>query len=379
VSEEIRKARLSTAHQNGDKVKITCNIRVNRASYPQLEAAQDAFLRQDTLWEGSCISGLPHGKIYIPSDRMLTDQQGLDGHTLRLGSLVLDAELAHLPSLGQAAVVAASPEYRQYAVAPLLILLRGTLGPAAQQRWWSEMEDVIAQGAQPGLPLQTALPGPVPARWLREETRLVQRAHGSQGRHEWFAVLAFELAARQQPVETRPGSGIDLGLVTLATAAMGETMVTAPRAAAPDWKHAPVRRGSPVHRMLYDGLQYAVARTSLEALGHQLMAGAGFVATEQLDLHSFRGRFPQQARRLALLDWCWSTLPQLLHAHGIPLVRVDPRDTSRECHLCHSCHPDQRRKRRFSCRACGIVMDADLNAARVIAQRGAAVLDRRRS
>jgi hypothetical protein len=329
VSEEIRKARLSTAHQNGDKVKITCNIRVNRASYPQLEAAQDAFLRQDTLWEGSCISGLPHGKIYIPSDRMLTDQQGLDGHTLRLGSLVLDAELAHLPSLGQAAVVAASPEYRQYAVAPLLILLRGTLGPAAQQRWWSEMEDVMA--------------------------------------------------ARQQPVETRPGSGIDLGLVTLATAAMGETMVTAPRAAAPDWKHAPVRRGSPVHRMLYDGLQYAVARTSLEALGHQLMAGAGFVATEQLDLHSFRGRFPQQARRLALLDWCWSTLPQLLHAHGIPLVRVDPRDTSRECHLCHSCHPDQRRKRRFSCRACGIVMDADLNAARVIAQRGAAVLDRRRS
>lgn len=347
---------------------ITCNIRVARASYPQLEGALGTGLRQDY----GRISGLPRGTVYIPAEPLLIDQQGLDDHTLQLGPLVVGAQLGHLPSVGQAAVVAASPAYRQFAVAPLLAPLRGALGPAAQRRWWGELEAIAARGAQPGLPLQTATPGTAPARWLRGETRLVQ-----SGRH-WFAALAFELPARIRPPGERPGAGIDIGLATLATAALGETAATASRAAAPAWTHGPVGLRSPAHRVLYDALQYAAARASLEQLGERLIADAGFVATEELDLSSFQSRFPQRARRLAVIDWCWSTLPQMLHAHTIPLVRVDPRGSSRECHACRSRAPGQRQRRRFACHnpACGVVMDADINAARVIGQRGAAALHR---
>ena len=352
-------------------MKITCNVRVARASYPQLEAAKDVSLRRVR----GRLSGLPYGTVYVPADRLLSDQQGLDDHTLQLGPLVMGAQLGHLPTAGQAAVVAASPAYQQFAVAPLLAPLSGLLTPAGQRRWWSELEEVAARGAQPGLFLQTAAPGISTAAWLPAETRLVQ-----SGR-EWFAVLAFELPTPHRQAGERPGAGIDLGLATLATAAVGGATATAPRIAAPDWAHFPAGRRSPVHRALYDALQYAAARASLERLGEQLVTEAGFVATEELDLKTFRSRFPELARRVAVIDWCWSTLPQMLHAQGIPLVRVDPWNSSRECHVCHSCQAGQRRRRRFACRrpGCGVTMDANLNAARVIQQRGAAALSRRGS
>lgn len=57
---------------------------------------------------------------------------------------------------------------------------------------------------------------------------------------------------------------------------------------------------------------------------------------------------------------------------GVPVVYVDPRNTSRTCSKCG--YVDKRNRRsqaEFSCLQCGQTLHADLNAARVLATRGA--------
>lgn len=349
---------------------ITSNVRIGRTSYPQLESAKSRTLHLD---DKATISGLPGGLVYAPDDHALAAQQGLDDRTLQLGALTLAAQLGHLPSLGHAAVIAASPGYRQYAAQALLAPLRGPMGVQAQILWWQTLAAVVDTGEQPGLPAQL-VGSAAPAQWLRDQTRLVSQ------KSEWFVSLAFAVGQSVQPLQgTREGTGIDIGLRNLATLATGQRIAFAPRSAAPDWQYFPPGLlRSPEHRALYDTVQYTAARGALESLTGQLTMGATFVALEKLNLKSFRSRFPEKARRMAVIDWAWSTLPQVLHAHDVPLVRVDARGTSQECHACHSRLPDQRRRRRFACRrpGCGVVMDADANAARVIGARGAAQLRR---
>jgi putative transposase len=59
---------------------------------------------------------------------------------------------------------------------------------------------------------------------------------------------------------------------------------------------------------------------------------------------------------------------------GVPLVIVDPRNTSRTCHECGHCEKANRRSQaEFVCKSCGHAAPADLNAARNIAARGDAM------
>jgi IS605 OrfB family transposase len=56
---------------------------------------------------------------------------------------------------------------------------------------------------------------------------------------------------------------------------------------------------------------------------------------------------------------------------GVPLVVVDPRNTSRECAECgHTDKANRRSQAEFECRSCGHAAPADVNAARNIASRG---------
>ena len=52
---------------------------------------------------------------------------------------------------------------------------------------------------------------------------------------------------------------------------------------------------------------------------------------------------------------------------GVPVVTVDPRNTSRTCNACGHCEKANRKSQsEFSCKACGHESNADLNAARNI-------------
>ena len=57
---------------------------------------------------------------------------------------------------------------------------------------------------------------------------------------------------------------------------------------------------------------------------------------------------------------------------GVPLVLVDPRNTSRRCSVCGHCEKKNRKTQsEFVCRSCGHSMNADVNAALNIGAKGA--------
>lgn len=99
------------------------------------------------------------------------------------------------------------------------------------------------------------------------------------------------------------------------------------------------------------------------------------VAIEALD--GIRNRIrASRAQRRVLHSWAFGDLQEKIaykaRRAGVPVCRVDPRNTSRECRVCGHCEKANRRTRdEFACRACGHTEDADVNAARVIASRAA--------
>jgi IS605 OrfB family transposase len=76
--------------------------------------------------------------------------------------------------------------------------------------------------------------------------------------------------------------------------------------------------------------------------------------------------------------WAYAQLEAFLRYKceeaGKIVVLVPAQNTSRVCSRCGS--PGRRYKSTFGCPSCGVVLNADLNAARNIAQRGIALLDR---
>lgn len=88
------------------------------------------------------------------------------------------------------------------------------------------------------------------------------------------------------------------------------------------------------------------------------------------DLTGIRGRLPAWGRdaRNRLSGWSFAQLVAFLSYKatlaGIPLVKVDPRDTSRTCSACgHCCGENRTSQASFLCLSCGMEMNADQNAA----------------
>lgn len=56
---------------------------------------------------------------------------------------------------------------------------------------------------------------------------------------------------------------------------------------------------------------------------------------------------------------------------GLPVIFVDPRNTSRTCHKCGHCDKANRKSQAsFQCLSCGFCANADANAAKNIEARG---------
>lgn len=95
------------------------------------------------------------------------------------------------------------------------------------------------------------------------------------------------------------------------------------------------------------------------------------------DLSGIRDRVTvKKAQRSDLHSWAFFQLRQFVGYKaaiaGVPVVLVDPRNTSRECHECNYIDKKNRRSRDdFLCLRCGHAGPADHNAARNIAGRAA--------
>jgi IS605 OrfB family transposase len=117
-------------------------------------------------------------------------------------------------------------------------------------------------------------------------------------------------------------------------------------------------------------------RISKTVVAKALRLGVG-IAVE--DLNGVRTRTEKTVRtrhRSRLSNWAFHHLRHCLtykaKLAGVPLVAVDPRNTSRTCFACgHIDKASRKSQDRFSCTSCGHAAHADQNAARNIAARGA--------
>jgi IS605 OrfB family transposase len=100
------------------------------------------------------------------------------------------------------------------------------------------------------------------------------------------------------------------------------------------------------------------------------------------DLGGIRQRVTaKKDQRARLSSWAFAQLGSFVEYKarraGVPVVHVDPRNTSRQCSECWHTHRTNRvDQARFVCRSCGIVLHADHNGSRNIAHRGEAVWQR---
>jgi transposase len=78
-----------------------------------------------------------------------------------------------------------------------------------------------------------------------------------------------------------------------------------------------------------------------------------------------------------ILDCSWSTFLELL-SYKTQVVKVNAKHTSQTCHRCGAEDPESRMTQsRFVCTSCGYTDHADINAAKNIFSRGAAVVRKR--
>lgn len=100
------------------------------------------------------------------------------------------------------------------------------------------------------------------------------------------------------------------------------------------------------------------------------------------DLTGIRQRVTaKKDQRARLSSWAFAQLGSFVEYKarraGVPVVHVDPRNTSRQCSECRHTHRTNRvDQARFVCRSCGTVLHADHNGSRNIAHRADAVWKR---
>ncbi len=189
------------------------------------------------------------------------------------------------------------------------------------------------------------------------------------------------------PANTRGGVlGVDLGIVEIATdsegnAYSGEAVKTVRRR---------VRRirtllqkkgtkSAKRHLKKIRQRQSRFVRNTNHCIAKQLVATAGSrqKALALENLKGIRGRasgFNREMRWL-LGNWAFADLGAKIKYKaaetGIPVVAVDPRNTSRTCSRCGHCDKANRQSQsHFQCLQCGLTLNADRNAALNIQARG---------
>jgi IS605 OrfB family transposase len=206
-------------------------------------------------------------------------------------------------------------------------------------------------------------------------------------RGKWFLACTCDVPETEE-FDPEDWLGVDLGIVNLAADSDGET-----------FGGTAVERNRRIHAHRRRNLQRRGTRAARRKLrriaGHQARyqahtnhrlskaivrkaqrTGRG-IALE--DLSGIRGRVTARRRQRArMANWGFHQLAAFVRYKaalaGVPVLMVDPRNSSRECSACGAVDKASRRTRDdFACRSCGHAESADTNAARVIRARAGVV------
>ncbi|WP_241989740.1 MULTISPECIES: RNA-guided endonuclease InsQ/TnpB family protein [unclassified Streptomyces] len=185
--------------------------------------------------------------------------------------------------------------------------------------------------------------------------------------------------------------GVDLGIVNIATTSDGE-ILAGRRLNRYRKRHRDLRqklqkkRTKSAKRVLKRvrrrearhaaNTNHIIAKT-LVATAERTSRGIGLE-----DLSGIRARVTaKKDQRAKLHSWAFAQLGAFVaykaRRAGVPVVHVDPRNTSRQCSECWHTHRANRvSQARFECRSCGVITHADHNGSRNIAHRAMSVWQR---
>ncbi len=180
--------------------------------------------------------------------------------------------------------------------------------------------------------------------------------------------------------------GVDLGIVELATDSEGQSysgaVVKAVRCRVREHRRQVQKKKS---RSAFKRLQKINRRASRfvrdvnHCISKSLVLKASVLrkALSLEDLSGIRERASvfSKAMRWQMGNWAFADLAAKVCYKaaevGIPVVFVDPRDTSKTCHKCGHCDKANRKSQAsFLCQSCGFCANADYNASKNIEARG---------
>ena len=203
---------------------------------------------------------------------------------------------------------------------------------------------------------------------------------------QWFLLVVVQVPDGT-PIPPTDFLGVDLGVVHLATTSDGTTHsgeeIEACRTRYAKYRQR-LQRAAHVAQM--DGkrpknIRRALKRTARRearfrrdtnhCISKALVAAATGneygIALEDLQDIRTRTRF-RKPQRAKMAGWAFAQLRGFVEYKarltGIPIVLVDPRNTSRQCSTCgHIAKANRPSQARFSCKHCGYTTNADFNAA----------------
>jgi IS605 OrfB family transposase len=203
--------------------------------------------------------------------------------------------------------------------------------------------------------------------------------------HGTFYLLITIDTPEEPPTDPTHFLGVDLGIVNLATDSDGNSYTGTPVEV--------MRQRCGRARQTYQSTHTKSAKRRLQKMARhesRFRRDVNHVISKQLvahakdtqaalsleDLTGIRDRMTvRKDQRNKQHGWSFRQLQAFIvykaQRLGIPLVLVDPRNTSRTCTRCG--YVDKRNRRsqaEFSCLRCGYTLHADLNAARNLATRG---------
>ena len=223
----------------------------------------------------------------------------------------------------------------------------------------------------------------VPMRFGAYQAARIDRAKGQADLilrdGAFYLYLTIDLPTPPPIAPTGGVLGVDLGIVELATDSEGHqysgAAVKAVRQRVREHRRRLQKKNS---RSAYKRLQKTCRRQSRfvknsnHVISKELVQRAS-LSSQALaleDLTNIRQRsngFGRQMRWL-LGNWAFDQLRQFVSYKaemvGVPVIFVDPRNTSRTCHACGHCDKANRKSQaKFLCLSCGLNANADKNAA----------------
>jgi len=201
---------------------------------------------------------------------------------------------------------------------------------------------------------------------------------------QFFLLVTID-TPEEPPMVPERFLGVDLGIINLATDSDGHSYMGADVEA--------VRQRCATHRKTYQATHTKQAKRRLQKLAgnearfrrltnhtiaHRLVAYAKDTKAALVleELTHIRDRMTvRKGQRNKQHSWSFRQLRTFIsykaQRAGVPVVFVDPRNTSRTCAQCGFADKRNRRSQaEFSCIRCGYHAHADTNAARILATRG---------